>query len=164
MANDDPKKPASQEIVTARRGADGQWTGHPAAVREAIEAEKTAIARARRWPQTAEGYIDTRAAMTVLARSFPVLARDAEGIAPWDVDRFLAWLCGPAPSSGAIHAGRFVLSVWNPRTDWREVARQSGIDGAGDRLQRFDLFEAVGVWDDEHRLACMTWIDGPFWP
>ncbi len=160
----DRKKPTTQEIVTARRGSDGEWTGHPDAVREAVAASTLARERARRWPQTSEGHVDTRAAMTILARSFPVLARDAEGIDPWDVDRFLAWLCGPAPSSGAIHSGRFVLSVWNPSTNWSEVAREGGIEGADERLRRFDLFDAVGVWDDAHRLACMIWIEAPFWP
>jgi hypothetical protein len=138
----DRKKPGTSEIVTARRGADGEWTGHPDAVREAIASVKAASERARRWPQTPEGYVDTCAAMTVLARSFPVIARDADGIAPWDVDRFLFWLCGPAPSSGALHAGRFLLSVWNPSTDWIEQAREKGIDGAG-AAKRFDLFDAV---------------------
>ena len=159
----DRKKPPRSEIVTARRGADGEWTGHPAAVSEAVASVKAARDRARRWPQTPEGYVDTRGAMTVLARSFPVLARDADGIAPWDVDRFLLWLCGPAPSSGARHAGRFLLSVWNPSTDWIETAREKGIEGA-EALGRFDLFDAAGVWDDAHRLACMIWIEAPFWP
>ena len=159
----DRKKPGTSEIVTARRGADGEWPGHPDAVREALASVKAASERARRWPQTPEGYVDTCAAMTVLAHSFPVIARDADGIAPWDVDRFLFWLCGPAPSSGALHAGRFLLSVWNPSTDWIEQAREKGIDGAG-AAKRFDLFDSVGVWDDAHRLACMVWIEAPFWP
>jgi hypothetical protein len=150
------------EIVTARRGRDGEWTGHPDAIREATEAIAAAKERDARWPQTPEGYVDTRAAMTVLARLFPTL-RTADSIDPWNADRFLAWMCGPI-SSGPVHAGRFLLSVWNPSTDWREVAREKGIDFSEGRLDRFDLHDAVAVWDPAHRLACMTWIDAPFWP
>jgi hypothetical protein len=48
------------------------------------------------------------------------------------------------------------LSVWNPRTDWRE----HGFPGAG----RFDLLEAWDVLDDAHRAAIRAWLDAPFWP
>lgn len=157
------RKPSEVEIVTARRGSGGKWTGHPDAVRETEEAFARSRERAARWPQDAHGHIDTRAAMSVLGRLFPTL-RGADGIEPWDADRFLAWLCGPVPSSGAQHAGRFLLSVWNPSTDWREVARDGGIEGADERLRRFDIHDAAGTWDEPHRLACMTWLDAPFWP
>jgi hypothetical protein len=112
----------------------------------------------RQWPLTAEGKVDTRAAMTVLGRSFPSLDQ-ADGIAPWRPDRFLAWLAGPAPSLSGLHAGRFLLAVWNGRTEWAAgAARELGIVGT----EPFDLFEAASVWDAEHRLACATWLEAPF--
>jgi hypothetical protein len=100
--------------------------------------------------------------VVVLARSFPTL-RAADGIEPWDVDRLVAWLCGPAPSHGALLAGRFVLGVWNPTSDWIELARERQLEGA-DKLTRFDVLEAVSVWDDEHMAACVRWMQAPFWP
>jgi hypothetical protein len=47
--------------------------------------------RCAHWPCTARGGIDTLAAMTQLARSFPTL-RDAAGGSPWDASRYGARL------------------------------------------------------------------------
>src|SRR4051794_7009953 len=55
--------------------------------------------------------------MTTLCDSFPTL-READGVNPWNVDRFESWLQSGAPGHGARCAGRFVLSVWNPYHDW----------------------------------------------
>ena len=141
---------------------DGVLTGRPDAVREAMASLERRRELRKRWPQTAGGDIDTRRAMAALAQSFPTL-RGADGVEPWDVDRFLSWLCGPAPSHGALHAGRFVLGVWNRTTDWCEATRGLGLEG-GELLSRLDLVDAVGTWDDEHRAACWRWMEGPFWP
>ena len=32
------------------------------------------------------------------------------------------------------------------------------------REARFNLFHALGTWDDAHRRAFLTWVDTPFWP
>jgi hypothetical protein len=87
--------------------------------------------------------------MTVLAESFPTL-RQADGVNPWNVDRFESWLLSGAPGHGAKCAGRFVLSVWNPYHAWRS--------------SNFDLHEALGCWDDPHRAAFAAWVRAPWWP
>ncbi len=89
------------------------------------------------------------ARMTALALSFPTL-RYADGVAPWEPLHFGRWLRSGAPGHGAKCAGRFLLSVWNPSTRWR-----SG---------RFDLHEALCVWDREHHAAFLAWVRSPWWP
>jgi hypothetical protein len=120
-----------------------------ASVREVIAALAEGKRRAARWPQ------DGRAAMTVLARSFPSM-RGVPGTDPWDAESLIAWTQTGAPTSGSIWAARFLLSVWNPGTNWSE----HGVPGAG----KFDLMEAWGVFDDAHRAAVMQWLAAPFWP
>lgn len=101
--------------------------------------------------------------MTRLVRLLPSLA-DARGVDPWDAGAFLAWACDPATdlTSGALHAVRFVLQVWNCGRDWVEAAALSGLDGG--HLTAFNLVEACSAWDEEHRAACLAWIEAPFFP
>jgi len=66
---------------------------------------------------------DNRTMMARLCRSFPSLA-GVPGSDPWDANAFLQWASGPGPGSGAFHAAMFVLSVWNPSTDWSFIARE----------------------------------------
>lgn len=144
-----PPNPPESDEVTVPYG-DGTLTGDRRAVELYIAAiEKQKGLRAR-WPE------DTRKAMSVLCKRFPTLA-DADGVEPWDVHRFVAWLNGPAPGSGAALAGRFVLGVWNPETDWTE---ELGLRPPG----KFELFRAVGLWDEAHMAAFVSWIIAPFWP
>ena len=89
------------------------------------------------------------ARMTALGLSFPTLAH-ADGVSPWDPERLEAWLRSGAPGHGAQCAGRFVLSVWNSYHEWR-----SG---------RFDLQEALGCWDAQHRAAFVAWAAKLWWP
>jgi hypothetical protein len=140
----------SDGTITFHFSEGGKLTGPD---REGIEECLTAMHNARerraRWPK------DTKQAMTILALMFPTL-RDADGIRPWDPEKLISWLNGPAPGSGARSAGRFVLGVWNSSTDWTE----HGLAPPG----RFDLFEALAVWDDTHREALQAWVSAPFWP
>jgi len=129
--------------VTMRLPNGDRITGHPDAARAMIAAVDAAEERRMRWPRRDDGELDAARATTMLARGFPSL-RLADGVTPWNADRFVAWLAGPAPSAGMAHAGRFVLGVWNPRADWAEVARELGIDAAEGRLGKFDLFAAMG--------------------
>lgn len=85
--------------------------------------------------------------MLELATSFPTL-RGVLG--EWDPERLDQWACGPVPGSGAFHAARFVLSVWNSEADW-----QSG---------GFDLHRALIAWDRNHREAFISWVEAPWWP
>ena len=119
------------------------------AVRARLHALEAAEGRRGRWPA------DAREAMSALGALFPTL-RTASGVAPWEPDRLIAWLNGPAPGSGAKWAGRFLLSVWNSETDWSAL----GLATPG----RFDLFQAMASWDNEHVVAMKAWIDAPFWP
>jgi hypothetical protein len=83
----------------------------------------------------------------------------------WDALDVLRFLCLDAHSHGEALAARFVLSVWNPNADWDEEARKAGLlTDPEQRVRRFDLFEAMGTWDDEHREAMLTWLRDPFWP
>ncbi len=152
--NDDDRKPPrydfahkEEEITVDYEG--GTISGPRSGIERFLYEIREQKALRARWPE------DTREAMTVLCKKFPTLC-DADGVEPWDVDRFIAWLNGPAPGHGAAVAGRFVLSVWNRSTDWTEV----GLLPPG----KFDLFEALGVWDKEHKSAFLEWVIAPFWP
>ena len=59
--------------------------------------------------------VDYGLRMAALARSFHCLA-EADGVLPWDPERFVRWMHSGAPGHGARCAGQFVLSVWNPYT------------------------------------------------
>ena len=145
-------------------GGGQRMRGHPDAVNAFLAARDIARERNRRWPQTSDGHVDTFAAMSTLARSFPSL-READGVAPWDLQRFARWLCA-GTAGGARRAGRFVLHVWNATADHREFGRELGLDAevVGECLAPFNLSEALGVWDEDHRRAFISWVEAPFWP
>ena len=46
-------------------------------------------------------------------------------------------------------AVKFLLATWNPNEQW-----ESG---------RFDVMEALGVWDAEHHRAFLEWAVAPWW-
>lgn len=104
---------------------------------------------------------DSRQCMTRLVRRFPSLG-DADGIEPWDATRFLRWACDADMTSGRLHAVRFILQVWNPSTDWTEVAAAQGLDGG--HLTAFNVVDACAVWDESHRAGCLAYIELPFQP
>ena len=92
---------------------------------------------------------DYGARMSALALSFPSL-RQADGIAPWEPELFARWVRAGSAGHGATCAGQFVLSVWNLSTRWRGG--------------RFDLHEALAIWDADHRTAFLAWARAPWWP
>jgi hypothetical protein len=145
-------------------GDGKRMRGHPNAVNKFLASRAAARERNRRWPQTPEGQVDTRAAMTTLAHSFPSL-READGLNPWDLERFARWLCA-GTGGGAKRAGHFVLHVWNAAADHREFGRELGIESAvaEECLRPFNLSDALGVWDEEHKRAFISWVEAPFWP
>lgn len=104
------------------------------------------------WGRTGED------AILKLARSFPSLAN----MEKWDVSALLRYM--PTASHGERLAAQFVLGVWNWDADWWKVARSAGIKGSKSTFARFDLMEAMGVWDPEHIAAAMAWMRRPFWP
>lgn len=99
--------------------------------------------------------------MLALAYSFPTLRKTpAEMFAPFDAEAFAR--CWAPGSGGEKDAALFVLSVWNPETDWREIgllARDDGPTGG-----RFDVHRALGNWDNEHARAFLAWAAAPWWP
>lgn len=85
--------------------------------------------------------------MLDLVESFPSLRGLLQR---WEAKRFEAWAAGPAPSSGAREAARFVLEVWNPGVEWE--------------CGRFDWHRALALWDEGHRAAFLAWLQDPFYP
>jgi hypothetical protein len=164
MSNPDEKPPRSR-VVAARiithEDGETEYEGDPEAIADAKEAMARSMAREERrrelWGEIGPG------AMTRLARLFPSL-RDADGVEPWDSINLLRWALS-GKSHGEALAAKFVLSVWNSTTDWEEIARDHGIITEPDHhFSRFDLYEAMGVWDYEHVNAMLAWLQLPFWP
>ena len=131
---------------------------------QAVAAAEAALERAEAWRQAWQERWgeDGEQAMSRLIQRFPTL-RGADGIDPWDLDRFLAWARRGETSAGTSCAARFILSVWNRTYDWRSIADGLGFTGS-DPLDRFDIFEAIAVWDEEHVRAFRSWAELPFWP
>ncbi len=89
-----------------------------------------------------------RARMTAFALTFPSM-RYALGVKPWDAVELDAWASGPR-SHGERATAQFLLAVWDPSTDWK--------------CGRFDLMEALRIWDSGHHQAFLQWAAKPWWP
>ena len=87
--------------------------------------------------------------MAVFARTFPCLAK-AAGVTPWDANTLDQWATDTPLSHGELVAARFLLALWDSATDWR--------------CGRFDVMEALRVWDDRHRAAFLACAGDPWWP
>lgn len=121
--------------------------------------------RAERWGNgTAEQQ------MTRLARSFPILAEAGGGVDPWDPVALMRWGLSGAMTGGSKHVVRFLLQVWNPYTDWREMAIEHELCAADairdphHPLAPFNVVEAVASWDFAHTDAFRAWCEAPFHP
>lgn len=90
---------------------------------------------------------DLAQTMTTFARTFPCL-RGAPGVSPWEPIELDRWAVGPA-SHGERVSASFVLAVWDSSTAWES---------------RFDLMDALNVWDIPHREAFVKWASNPWWP
>jgi hypothetical protein len=95
-----------------------------------------------------EAEVRLRQKMTAFAQTFPTM-RYASGVEPWDALKLDTWGNGPR-SHGERVAAQFLLNVWDQSTDWK-----SG---------RFDLMEALRIWDTEHHRAFLNWVSDPWWP
>lgn len=92
------------------------------------------------------------ARMTRLARTFPCMRRKSgvmEDLTWWNAETVDAWAASGGASHGERITAQFLLAVWNPDGDW-----ESG---------KFDLMEALPLWDDGHREAFLTWAKAPWW-
>lgn len=108
------------------------------------------------------GTIGNRAMMATLARTFPTLRREAP-IDPFDPEVLESFARGGACHSALVSA-RFVLSVWSGTTGALDVGKKVADRQWPWKCARFDLHEAFGVWDDEHRAAFLAWARAPWWP
>ena len=90
-----------------------------------------------------------KAKMVAFARTFPSLVK-AMGVKPWDAHAFDRWATETPLSHGELLTARFLLAVWDPATTWP--------------CGRFELMDAMRVWDDRHRAAFLAWASDPWWP
>ena len=115
----------------------------------------------------------TKVFIVAMARNFPALTNRVP--TPWNAMRFRA--NGIAASHGERCAVQFVLAVWNYSADWDQPEiidtwlRETGLteDKLGwnpreAKLGRFDVIDALGVWDQENRAAFTEWAKDPIWP
>jgi len=94
--------------------------------------------------------VQTRTRIVELARSFHTLRR-ADGLEPWNADKFARW-AGFNVSDYSRQAAAFVLMVWNRHHPWK----------FGKFLARFDLAEALLIWDQDMRAAWQDWAADPW--
>lgn len=88
------------------------------------------------------------ARIRLLCQTFPGLW-SAPGVRPWDALALDEWAASGNPSHGERCAAQFALAVWNPDEPWR-----SG---------KFDVMEALHVWDLHHHRAFLDWAADPWW-
>jgi hypothetical protein len=128
-----------------------------------LEQQETREARRRElWSD------DSRVAMSRLCNRFPTLV-GVPGTDPWDAGELLRWLfTSGAPTSGSVHAAKFVLQVWNASQDWEAFVRlpleKGGLGIEGATLSPFNVVSALGVWDEAHAAGLRAWLELPFWP
>jgi hypothetical protein len=93
--------------------------------------------------------------MTTTAQRFACL-QDAWGIDPWQYLSFIGYLNGRLEDAATVHAGRFIMFVYGPRTHWG----MAGLSG----WQPFNLALALGAWGPDDRAAFEAWLESPVWP
>ena len=87
--------------------------------------------------------------MAEFARTF-ASTKKASGVSLWSANTLDRWAAETALSHGERVTAQFLLAVWDPSHSWR--------------CGRFDLMEALGVWDETHRAAFVAWATDPWWP
>lgn len=87
--------------------------------------------------------------MTKLALTFPTLTEQFPGVSPWNPAALEA-AARRGACSGAIHAVKFLLNVWNSDRKWK--------------IGQFNLMGAMGCWDARHRAALRVYLEDPFFP
>lgn len=90
----------------------------------------------------------TERRMIELAKTFPTFPRRPEVVDPWRPRELAAWAA--ASSHGELLVAQFLLAVWDPSHDWA--------------CGRFDVMEALSIWDAPHRDAFLAWAAEPWWP
>ncbi len=111
--------------------------------------------------------------MTALALTFPTLARSArqgtKGIQPFNAQALDEW--ASVCSSGERHAVAFLLAVYHGRvgtygpSKWVPKENKWGRRMLSHwRCAPFDIVDAMGTWDYDHRAACLAWLADPWYP
>ena len=111
--------------------------------------------------------------IVALAKSFPAVCKRVP--TPWHSMRFRS--SGIAASHGERCAVQFVLAVWNYSADWDHpdvikawleetglTEHKLGWNPSEAKLGKFDVIDALGVWDEENRAAFSEWAKEPIWP
>lgn len=93
-----------------------------------------------------------------LIYKFPMLRRQAPGLAPWNPTKWARWWrTSGAQTGGSYHVVAFVLSVWSGGNRSNDGKRWiPGYD--------FDLVRALQTLDEAHRRVIQEWIANPWWP
>lgn len=88
--------------------------------------------------------------IVALIKKFPGFAGivPAHILADFDASAFDQWASSTPISKGELIIARFVLGVWDSYVEW-----QCG---------KFDLFEAVGIFDSGNRQVLYEWVKDPF--
>src|SRR5262249_21118697 len=86
--------------------------------------------------------------MTILSQSFPSL-REAMGRRPFDPAE-MERIVGESADPAAKAAAKLMLDLWETHHP--------------ERKSRFDLIEAMAVWDADHRGAFDAWFNGDNYP
>jgi hypothetical protein len=97
-----------------------------------------------------------------LVKSFPSM-KVVLGGRPWSANEVLRWVCSVGGSHGEVLTARFLLGVWNQQADWVAEARELRLPSP-EAARRFDLLEAVAVWDVAHLTALRLWLAAPCFP
>jgi hypothetical protein len=71
-----------------------------------------------------------------------------DGMAPWNASKLDKAFA--AKTHGEKCVIRFLLNLWDRQEKWE--------------CGRFDLFEALRIWDADRRKVFLTWAIDPFWP
>ena len=95
---------------------------------------------------------DVNARMAILAQTFPCMRGKVgvmDALPPWDAAAVDAWAAPGRPSHGERVTAQFLLAVWSPDHPWL--------------CGKFDLMEAVRVWDHAHHDSFLKWASNPWW-
>jgi len=95
---------------------------------------------------------DVNARMAKLARTFPCMKGNPgvmSNLPPWNAIAVDAWGASGQSSHGERVTAQFLLAVWSPQDSWE--------------CGKFDLMEALRVWDESHHRAFLVWASNPWW-
>jgi hypothetical protein len=94
-------------------------------------------------------HLTLEASMSAFASSFHSLG-NAPGVKLWDANTLDRWAAETPLSHGERVTAQFLLAVWDPNHSWA--------------CGKFDLMEALRIWDNDHHAAFLTWVKEPWWP